>query len=241
MYISEDKWEDIYTDPFWFDEVRLFLSRCTFEEPTSCWRKRCDEWYVHVTLFACIHSKISPPELNKIGTDQTPPHIPWTTERIEFLFRHLNILDQKFGILLTFNSLLLVAINLLVDILLNLMKDHKGSISCVVSLSIAFGLFWFLTTILCLYGERRLVWGDLGLISNQGARLRSKLLSMVTAEDVRNAEDRHVKALIIAVAKRTNKFRVAIRLTTLNVLLLAATFIAALWLLKDAYQVTAFL
>jgi hypothetical protein len=63
-----------------------------------------------------------------------------------------------------------------------------------------------------LVGERRLVWGDLGLIG-------AKSFSWRTCSDqsLVFAEDEHVRALIVAVAKRTNKFRVAMLLTHINI------------------------
>ena len=221
------------------------------------WQDLCNQWQTHVNVFARVKC-------------ETPPagatHISWRATRIEFLFEHLNILDTKFGILLTFNSLLLIALNVLITILLRLLygsdaaqhtvsRSFQPCVSILVILSVVFGFFWICTTLLCLLGERRLVWGDLGLVFPKPTypvegRLQLEDVSGaincvhfdpakngLTTDDakIKKAEEEHVVALIIAVAKRTNKFRLAIGFTIFNVVLLAAAVVVALVLLYSIF------
>lgn len=262
MAEHQHDWNELKTDPFWY-ELRLFIrslfpgrftrgSGSGSREP-NCWPGRCDDWETHVTLFALTKCDLGPNSASSLGTERScnanndgdpavsrgkSQSVPWNATRIEFLFQHLTILDTKFGISLTFNSLLLLAINVLINILLNLLKSDGHFIevphiyrTLLVSLTVSFGLSWILTTLLCLWGERRLVWGDLGLLS-QGNRLQ---LGRLTSEKIKEAEQKHVEALIMAVVKRSNKFRIVIVLTFVNVLILAGSFLTALLLLSQVF------
>jgi hypothetical protein len=137
--------------------------------------------------------------------------------------------------LLTVNTLLLVAIN----VLLNLVVTTTHVVRLPVGIpAVLFGLFWLLTTITCLVGERRLVWGDLGFIGEQHfpwEDFKTEGKTSETRSKFEIAEEEHVKALIVAVAKRTNKFRLAMGLTYFNVALLSLTFITAFWQVKHPH------
>lgn len=196
------KWVFVKTDQLW-PEIKLFVRSFNFAH--SSWQERCDRWKTHVNVFASL----------KGGVEGD-----WKAIRISFLFEHLGILDTKFNVLLALNTLLLVAFNVLLNFLLN----RRLVTGTIETLGVLFGVFWLVTTIICLIGERRLVWGDLGLVG--GSRLTWN--DFKEPAQFVSAEEGHVKALIIAVAKRTNKLRVAIGLTYVNVALLALTFIAAL-------------
>jgi hypothetical protein len=220
------------------------------------WPKRCDEWMIHATLFACIKGGLSPDgEVSVVSDQDNQPEPtdtgakkwegpPWKEKRVTFLFEHLNILDTKLGMLLNFNSLLLIAINVLFGGLYNLVPKpfpadaHILVVSGVSAyfliwalaiLSVVFGAFWLLITILCLSGERRLVWGDLGLIGR--GKDRPPLAEFKDTRKLARAEEEHVQALVISVVKRTNKSRVANYLTIINVGVLALTFTVGLGLL----------
>lgn len=251
MAPREREWIEVKTDPFW-DEFRLFLCslrRGRFERRTgeaNRWANRCDQWETHATLFACIKCGLLPdgevPTAS--GQDATPKQADasakkweeplWKEKRIQFLFEHLNILDTKLGMLLNFNSLLLIAVNVLYGGLYNLVpkpfptNSHIFNLSghlliwALAILSVLFGGIWLLITILCLVGERRLVWGDLGLIRR--GQLRPAIKEFKDANLLAEAEEEHVRALVIAVVKRTNKFRLAGVLSIINVALLVLTF-----------------
>jgi len=174
-----------------------------FSHPS--WQERCNQWEAHVNVYAVLNGE---------GDGE------WKASRIRFLFEHLSILDTKFNVLLTVDTLLLVAFNVLLNFLLN----KQLVIASVGWIAICFGLCWLITMIICLIGERRLVWGDLGLVGEQHLRWDE----LKETDKLKNAEAGHVTALIVAVAKRTNKFRVALLLTYFNVGFLAAEFIDVL-------------
>jgi hypothetical protein len=162
----------------------------------------------HVNAYA--HLKCGLPEDYDF---KKPPTAGLGDTRIRFLFDHLAILDGKFNIVLTFNSLLLIVMNILLGVLFNLLstrpdvaKTISGDRSFIVFIGCEglFGILWLCVTIGCLFSLRRLVWGDLR----------------------RTSEHEHVKQLIIAVAKRTNSFRISVFVTVLNICLTVGGFIA---------------
>jgi hypothetical protein len=71
-------------------------------------------------------------------------------------------------------------------------------------------IFWFFGLFLCLWGVRRLEWGDLG-------ENTSKAAADMEATDLSQAEQNFVNKLISEVIRRTAKFRVAISSTSLSV------------------------
>ena len=253
MSTGEREWTHFKTDSY-LDEFKLFVRSLyppdRFKRRTgkaNRWPERCDEWYTHATIFAYIKSGLSPNGGKAAVSEQDakPGDTSakewegplWKERRITFLFEHLNILDTKLGMLLNFNSLLLIAVNILFGGLYNLVPKPLSTNAHILSLSgrdliwtlaflsVLFGAIWLLTTILCLLGERRLVWGNLGLVE-RGQR-QVKLGSLKDASLLK-AEEEHVQALVIAVVKRTNKFRVSSFLTIMNVGVLTLVFIVGL-------------
>jgi hypothetical protein len=208
------EWGEPRKDPFWPDEAKLFYF--SFRIGHECWQTRCEWWLTHVNVSAYL----------KCNAEQSPQ---WQSARIDFLFAHLGVLDTKFNVLLAINTLLLIAANNLLNFAASANTSHVIGVPLGWSV-VLFGIFWIITTITCLVGERRLVWGDLGRIGAR--RFTWQQLKPVTASSDPNnliaAVEEHVKTLIVAVAKRTNKFRVAMGLTYINVVFLFATAITAL-------------
>jgi len=203
---------DVKTDPF-LPELGLFL--ISFAFGSKPWQARCKRWLTHVNVFASLS-----------GAARTNK---WQEARITFLMGHLNILDAKFNVLLTVNTLLLIAVNGLINSPLPARPFGPNTTRFVA----VFWALWLVTTVICLIGERRLVWGDLGLVGKRRPEWQelNKLAEVTNPEqpnDFKSAVEGHVNALIVAVAKRTNTFRVAVRLTYLNVIFSVLTFVAAL-------------
>jgi len=215
---SPPTWVDVKNDPLW-PEVRLFL--LSFNFALNRWQQRCNQWETHVKVFTRIERGSQSTEIASMAT------------RINFLFRHLDILDNKFGMLLNFNTLLLVAFNVVLNYLLNVHLVDYFFKWC----GAMFGACWLLTIATCLVGERRLVWGDLGIIDKRHVKWED------FAENpnlVNDAEKQHVRSLIVAVVKRTNKFRLAMLLTYGNVILMASAFIMAFWKISHQLEPTSF-
>ena len=142
--------------------------------------------------------------------------------RIDSLFQHLNVLDTKFGILLSVTTLLLIGFNILLAHLKELLEPWQANRfePRFSTLFAALGLFviW-----LCLSGVRRIVWGDLG----EGIADPAS----ATADLIQPAHDRHVRDLIVELAKRTNRFRVAMLATLLQFGLLGIVLVLGIVLL----------
>jgi hypothetical protein len=174
------------------------------------WQERCRRWYMHIGTLVAIRQR---------GASSLPGG-----ERIQLLFEHLAILDTKFSVLLTVNTLLLIIVNALLQF------DRQSRYARVFAA--AFGAAWLVIMILCLLGERRIVWGDLAKeVADPGDDL-GRINETIAANDCVKAEEGHVQALIVEVARRTNKFRVAIWLTYWTVslaILVFAAVIAAEW------------
>ena len=266
-------WLDVDSDPWkpeWLLFGRSFLPHRFDRQKTKRWSARCDDWAVHATMLACI--KYTAPDPKGTAT--------WKESRMDFLNWHLDVLDSKIGWLLNFNTLLLIAINVLFSAMYNLVpkdphKDYTHSLfkpgvglaSALVVECMVFGILWLIIVALCMFGERRLVWGDLG--KDLGSAKRERLLSQMLTPDEKeraqaaanadargltpeqvaeaekratldtteldNAEREHVRALIVAIVKRTNKFRIATFFTWLNILDLVLALITGLWLLGTHY------
>jgi hypothetical protein len=209
--VDPPEFADVKTDSFW-PEILLFLLSFNFAH--RLWQKRCKKWLTHVNVFASLKAD--------------PDSRDWNETRITFLMNHLNILDTKFNMLLTVNTLLLIAVNGLINSPLPPKPLGPNTTRFVA----VFWALWLVTTAICLIGERRLVWGDLGLIGKrrpewQGLKKLAESRNPEQPNDFKSAVEGHVNALIVAVAKRTNKFRVAVRLTYLNVIFSVLTFVAA--------------
>ena len=263
------KWVDVTEDPG-FPEVWLMLrslrkgrlDRNRGDKPQR-WPERCDDWAVHASVYPRI--KYNNPTA---GLDT------FKESRMEFLNKHLDVLDSKIGWLLNFNTLRLIALNVLFGAMYSLVpKDSSNHLpthslfqpgywlaSTVVLLGLLFGLLWIAIVWLCMLGERRVIWGDLGkhLTASQKRNLLLLMLSKhereaavangavpnteddkkaatVNDTDLAEAERTHVISTIITIVKRTNKFRIATYLTWFSIGDLIAITAAGLWLLGRHY------
>lgn len=241
------QWQDTGKDPL-REELRLlvwdYLCGKFDRRKKSPWPKRCDEWEVHATGYAYI--ACGPPAASEALPPAVPPSTPatppkfWKAERITFLSKHLDVLDSKLGMLLNFNSLLLIAINVLYAAFYNLVKEipsflnlkqfSAALIVALAGLSVVFGALWLAITILCLVGGYRVYWGDLG----RGERDRHYSLEELNDPALpAAAEEKHVESLIVSIVRRTSRFRIASMLTFVNVAVLAITFLVGLLFLGE--------
>lgn len=188
---------DCHKDHWWTEIVLLFY------RVGNCGKTRAEEWQKHVNIYAAIKHPASHDKILKAGT---PEHFQET--RIKFLIEHLDILDRKLGMLLQFLALLATAVSLVLGRLVDTSKWGHSWSQVLVG---AIAAFWFVAIFLCLFGVRRLEWGDLGEDMRKGAD--------ISQSDVQTAESVFVGKLISEVIRRTAKFRVAVYTTTLNVFL----------------------
>jgi hypothetical protein len=223
------EWADDDTAPI-THEWELFkrtLQRERFKPHPSRprpWIKRCEAWLVHATAWAQLkESSLAH------GTKEN---------RIAFLFDHLNVLDTKLGMLLNFNSILLVSINVMFSLISNFTRApgeqslarrlfmlHPQTMLIFIGASGFFAACWFVATMLGLLGQRRLVWGDLGRIHEKTGARQLKVAELGDGALLERAEQEHVQALIVAVVKRSNKFRIATAVTLAGVIGLAVAIV----------------
>ncbi len=149
-------------------------------------QKRIGAWKKHVENF------------NKIASGDALHPLLGTT-RIEFLGGHLDILDRKFGMLVTFHGLMATAAALY----LNIAYPHP--LRHLSSSFMAFVGVWLLTTSVCLTAMMWVKWGDLGSSESN---------------NINEIEEEHVTTLIGSVVTRTSLFRSAVLLTIGGIVLL---------------------
>jgi hypothetical protein len=155
-------------------------------------------WVKHVDTYISIKNK------------EAPHPSKWGDERIEVITDDLDLVDDKISKLLQFQGLMLAAVSFGVG---SLRSNKQVSFDFIPSwfagyFKYAVGgafFFWFFATFLCLWGVRRVTWGDLWKYE----------------EDPKEGEEKHRDILISEVIKRTAKFRLAVIFTVVNVLLLA--------------------
>ena len=123
---------------------------------------------------------------------------------IRFVAGHLDILDRKFGILLTFQGFMATIAGLYLSV------AFPHPIQSLSPLFIAFGCAWCITAIFCLAGMVWLKWGDLG-----------------TASSPVDAEAEQINTLIGVVVKRTAMFRISVGFTVITIVLLAVAVISS--------------
>lgn len=199
-------WFDRPLDPI-MEEWDLFIHPM----PNEKWDKRCCAWEQHFIIYKLIKA-----DDGKKGV------------RMDSLFQHLTILDSKFNMLLAITSIAFVGFNILLAHLKDLMEPFEATpytvevflLSSV--LSAVFGALGLWVIWLCLTGVRRLVWGDLGRDKPQAAQ--------GDPNAVADAEEYYIKDLIVAVAKRTNRFRVAMAITWWNFWILCLILLSGLFL-----------
>jgi hypothetical protein len=205
----------------WKAEWALF--RCRGIEDNR-WQQRFSEWWIHVTTLAAMNKGL-------LSSSTTSYPVPWQDARANILFSHLGILDTKYGFLLTFNSLLFLVPGTSAAIVTEVLKEQWGilphsAVLALYSLSALFLLLWFSTTWFSLNGLRDIIWGDLGfggrplrtILQHETIAVTSKPLAtlMARASALEAAEEDYARDLIIAVAKRSNIYRVTIRFVKVN-------------------------
>ena len=115
----------VKTDPLKL-EFRLAISR--FSNP--CWVDLCNSWMSHINAITCVKCNTQFDFEAASGEQASRP--AWGDTRIRLLFDHLNILDSKYNIILTFNSLLLIAFNVLFNILLIVLHNSNTPVNKVL-------------------------------------------------------------------------------------------------------------
>jgi len=225
------KWTRDTRDPF-VDELNLFF-RTRSDPNKKPWLTRLDDWERHVNLEAALRRGKSS-EVSTIFAKQPEERlVDLHDARIAVLNEHLNVVESKIGMLFNLNTLVLIALNVMLGTVLNVFV--KSPYPTVVELrwlagiAAAFGLIWVLITVICLLAARRIVWGDLGRMTSAEQPMD---LSTASPKDVATAEQRQVRSMIVTLVARTNKFRVAVGLIWLEV-----TFMVA-FLLLGSYIVT---
>ena len=215
---SPENWRDRKLDPFG-EEWKLFRAN----PGDRGWVVRFEAWEKHFAVYKRIRGE----------ADGDPEG-----GRIDSLFQHLNVLDAKFGILLSFTSFLLIGFNVLLSQIRWLIEPwHGNSLEpfffwSIVTLSTLFGAFGLEVIWLCLAGVRRIIWGDLG----------KDIADPVSAtpDAIKGAHEQHLRDLIVELARRTNRFRVAMLFTRFQFfcLCLVLIFGAALVLLPRFIPLT---
>ena len=175
----------------------------SFYRRGECGKTRAKQWEKHVRIYAAIKDPEHQAEILKTGTPKY-----WKETRVKFLIEHLDILDRKLGMLLQFLALLATAMGLA---LARLIANGEWGPCWFQSLACAIAIFWFVGIFLCLFGVRRLEWGDLGEDASVPAAEMSET-------DLTNAEQKFVNKIISEVIRRTAKFRVAIYSTLASVI-----------------------
>lgn len=179
------------------EEWKLFWHRRNPRH--ECWKKRLEDWRVHFAIYRQLFS----------ATPDT------TSVDIDSMGGHLSVLDNKFGQILTFNSLILTITTVLAGHASDLagllktdaMKDEFTK--CFIGLTMIIGLLCLMNMWNCLKGIRRVVWGDLGRWlqrAEAGTKVEVK-------GDFERARGDHAKFMLLSIARRTNRFRIAIYLT----------------------------
>jgi hypothetical protein len=176
----------------------------------ECWKERLEKWCLHFALYQAIDSSPGEP--------------------IQSMFTHLTVLDGKFSLALTINSFILTATTFLVThvsdmtALLNNAPMKAGFQDGLIGLSGVIGIFSLLNMWNCLKGVRRVVWGDLGHWIT-AERPSNNPTAIVLRGDVDRAKHDHAKFLILAIARRTNRFRIAIYVTKFIMFMVSILFI----------------
>jgi hypothetical protein len=193
----------------WLNKIRFEASRSA---AAAEWRKRFDLWEGHLAAYEEIDNLTA-----KQKKDATDSPGTW---RIDKLNKHLDTLDAKIGMALSFNSLLLAGVTFSLSWMPTLVGQSKCSSQKDVFFTIFHGLAFAILFLLLaslgilLRGFRRVVWGDLG--SGGLAKKKSK-----------EKEKEYAGFLIISVARRTNTFRISTYITTWVLRLLALLILTA--------------
>lgn len=77
--------------------------------------------------------------------------------------------------------------------------------------------------VFCLKGVRRVVWGDLGYWVNQKP-VAGNSRKFEVSGPLEHAKEDHAKFLILSIARRTNRFRIATYITKLVMILAIILF-----------------
>jgi hypothetical protein len=182
------------------------------------WDQRCLAWLVHFSVWETLKT---------VRRDSASADIDSASEkRIEFLFQHLGILDGKFGTLLTLNGLLVIAPGYLFAHMgdLQLLGLAAWQITLVWIAVALFGACWSANVLLCLTAFRRLVWGNLGRDLYDPTHSWTAIQPCLgNSKEIAKAEEKFVELLIMILADRSNRFRLA-----MSIQILMATVLIAL-------------
>jgi hypothetical protein len=167
--------------------------------------RRIRKWHDHVARYTEIATNVGQTSARASGPSPTPEQLaaapagavlyPAGATRIRFVAGHLDILDRKFGYLLTFHALIATVATLYINVALAHPIDHFPH--CFR----AFAAVWLVTTVFCLLGFARARWGDIGGAGD-------------------DAEHLQVDSLIRAVVTRSSLLRSSVILTFAEILLL---------------------
>jgi len=157
---------------------------------TDKWLK-IEKWRDH----ADVYTKIADSKANNLSDI-----------RIQFVAGHLDILDRKFGILLTFQGLMATIVTLYISAALphpvtQLPSDFK-----------VFAWVWVLTTALCVAGMAWVRWGNLGSLQKIEDENGN-----VPVERLRKAEDGHVWSLLRSFRSRSVLYNCAVFFTLVGI------------------------
>jgi len=187
------------------------------------WDQRCLAWLVHFSVWQTLKG---------VRRNSTSADIDSASEeRIELLFQHLGILDSKFGTLLTLNGLLVIAPGYLFAHMDDL---QRLGLACwqitFVWIAVAlFGACWSANVFLCLTAFRWLVWGNLGRDLYDPTHSWAAIQPCLdNSEKIAEAEEKFVELLIMILADRSNRFRLAMSIQILMAILLIAVVFGGL-------------
>ncbi len=195
-------------------ELRIVWNRFWFFRPAKVTLgKRFEDWEKHIQVFL----KITRPTVDELAALQKTGK--GFLEKVEgkevartvfdFLGRHLDIVDDKVSRLLQFQALIFVAVTTGAGPIWNAYGSKvfhlHPSAGTVLEMIFWIGcFFWFVATYLYLWAIRRVAWGEFE--EHQ--------------DDEKEGKEIHIDLLILENIKRTAKFRVAVPLTAISLILL---------------------
>jgi hypothetical protein len=248
---SEDySWERVKHD----STSKIHLS-WVFRPGNPAWLERCHQWYLHITIweklkqghtqeqFSAAPNPVStaPNPLSGAPDSSKKAILKATDKRIDVLFQHLGILDNKFGTLLTLNGLfILLPVYLMTSYVDKTRNPSQPVVPNQYVMPLAWVLFgllllmWGSNVFLCLISLRRIIWGNLGATVFEGYKPFDPIKpGFEDYPKIEKAENLFVKLLIMVVVDRSNNFRIAMVLQKWMAILLVLFFALAMFFWKD--------
>jgi uncharacterized membrane protein len=208
---AKQSWRDRLRN--WFFQA-IFRCRYTDEKGRELWERRLFDWERHLDAYFQIADKKkkggSYAGTGPTGTESTATISSYSvgkhgTERIGWLFEHLQVLDAKFSMLLAVNSVVVALVGLSLNETTDLFGRMRslglfgaswfqGLILAILSFTIMISFFniWY-----AIRGFRRVVWGNLGCTDSANGEF-----------DAAKREREYAHILILSLARRTNIFRI---------------------------------